>query len=117
MDILKDISSSGKFLTWLQAENITLAITTYQSNCLFLIGTQDDGKPVFVPRIFPHVMGLYVTANALWISSKIQILRLENVLDLTTKENIHQRLYLPRTSYTTGDLDIHDLTVVEGQVI
>ena len=39
MDILKDISSSAKFLPWLQAENITLVIRTYQTNCLFLIGT------------------------------------------------------------------------------
>lgn len=117
MDLLKDISSSAKFLTWLQPENITLAITTYQTNCLFLIGTHDNGKPAFVPRTFPHVMGLYVSDNALWLSTKTQILRLENILDLTTQENINQRLYIPRTSYTTGNLDIHDLTVVDGQVI
>ncbi len=117
MDILKDISSSVKFLTWLQTEKITLAISTYQTNCLFLIGTHDDGKPAFVSRTFPHVMGLYASSNSLWMSTKTQILRLENVLDLTHHENTNQRLYFPRVSYTTGDLDIHDLTVVDGQVI
>ena len=117
MNILKDISSSGKFLTWLQTENISLAVSTYQTNCLFLIGTHDDGKPAFVSRTFPHVMGLFATANSLWLSTKTQVLHLENVLDLTNQEHSNQRLYLPRTSYTTGDLDIHDLTVIDEQVV
>ena len=117
MDILKDISSSGKFLPWLQTENISLAISTYQANCLFLIGTHDDGKPAFVSRTFPHVMGLYTSLNSLWLSTKTQILRLENVLNPELEAHNHQRLYLPRASYTIGDLDVHDLTVIGSQVI
>ena len=70
-----------------------------------------------MPRTFPHVMGLFATANSLWLSTKSQVLRLENVLDLTNQEHSNQRLYLPRTSYTTGDLDIHDLTVIDEQVV
>ena len=117
MDILKDISSSAKFLTWLQSEKITLAISTYQTNCLFLIGTFDDGKPAFVPRIFPHVMGLYPSSNGLWLSTKTEIVRLENILDLDQPKHAHQRLYLPRARYTTGDLDIHDLVIADRQVM
>lgn len=117
MNILKDISSSGKFLQWLQTENISLAISTYQTNCLFLIGTYDDGKPAFVPRTFPHVMGLFTSANSLWLSTKTQILRLENVLNPELEAHRHQRLYLPRTTYTTGDLDVHDLAVIGEEVI
>jgi protein O-GlcNAc transferase len=116
MDIQKDISSSGKFLGWLQAQNITLAVSTYQTNCLFLIGTSDRGTPALVSRNFPHVMGL-ADNNSLWLSSKTQIICLENVLNSEINHTNYDRLYVPRASYTTGDLDTHDLTIVGDRVI
>jgi protein O-GlcNAc transferase len=116
-DIVNDIVSSSKFLNWLQSQNITLAISTYQTNSLFLIGTHNDGKPAFVSRDFFHPMGLAVNHNNLWISTKTQILRLENVLNPELHIENCDRFYVPRASYITGDLDTHDLTVVDEGVV
>ena len=110
MDILKDIISSPKFLAWLEQENITLALSTYQTNRLFLIRTQERAKPALVHKMFPHVMGLYSTGNSLWMSTKIEVVRLKNILDESDRTE-STKLYLPRAKYATGDLDIHDLVV------
>ncbi len=63
-------------------------------------------------------MGLWADGQTLWLSSLYQLWRFENVLAAGQTHEGHDRLYVPRVGYTTGDLDIHDIAVdVSGRVV
>ncbi|BFM39587.1 TIGR03032 family protein [Synechocystis sp. LKSZ1] len=114
----EDISSSSTFLPWLTTENISLALTTYQTHRLFLIGVQPDGRPSCFKRVFDHAMGLYPTANGLFMGTKDKIWQFENLLGSTETCQGYDCLYVPQQIHELGDLDIHDLVVdAQGQII
>ena len=63
-------------------------------------------------------MGLWADGQTLWLSSRYQIWRFENVLRGGELYQGYDTLYVPRTGHTTGDLDVHDLAVTaDGRVI
>ncbi|CAK0756370.1 hypothetical protein CCP3SC1_260015 [Gammaproteobacteria bacterium] len=102
---------------WLQAQGISLALTTYQSSRLYLIGSDTQGKVSLFKRMFEPAMGLYVSGEQLWLSSRFQVWRLENVLPTGERYNDYDRLFVPRNGHTTGDLDLHDLVVDANGVV
>lgn len=56
-------------------------------------------------------MGLHATSQTIWVSSLFQVWKLENMV---TEERIDEGfdgLYVPQISYTTGNLDIHDMAI------
>jgi uncharacterized protein (TIGR03032 family) len=59
-------------------------------------------------------MGLWADGQTLWLSTLYQIWRFENALRPGETHQGHDRLYVPRVGYTTGDLDVHDLAVDAG---
>ena len=59
-------------------------------------------------------MGLWADGQTLWLSSKYQLWRFENALRPGEAHEGHDRLYVPRVGYTTGDLDVHDVAVEDG---
>ena len=80
-----------------------------------LIGPLLDGRLSVFQRNFVRAMGLAATPQRLYLSTIAQIWRLENVLgpgQLATQQSLHyERLYVPRMSHTTGDIDAHELAV------
>lgn len=107
-----EITSSRQFPAWLAQQGISLACTTYQSNRLILLGLKPNGQLSAVLRTFERPMGLVATPDRLYLSSKEQIWQLDNLLEPTQQHNGYDRLYLPRLAHSTGDLDIHDLALV-----
>jgi uncharacterized protein (TIGR03032 family) len=103
--------ASGDFVDWLQQEKISLAFTTYQSSRLLLVGVNKDGKISGFERLFDRAMGLYGTTERLFLSTKYQLWQFENVLKSGQLYQGYDKLYIPRIGYTTGDLDIHDITI------
>ncbi|WP_338761467.1 TIGR03032 family protein [Bernardetia sp. ABR2-2B] len=102
---------SSDFLEWLKTEEISLAVSTYQTNKLFLIG-RDTTKHLFVSeRSFERAMGLHVESeNSFYLSSRFLLWRFENAL---AEGQIHKeadKVYIPRQAFTTGDLDAHDIS-------
>jgi uncharacterized protein (TIGR03032 family) len=59
-------------------------------------------------------MGLWGDGQTLWMNSLYQLWRFENILLPGHLHDGHDRLYVPRVGYTTGDLDIHDIAVEAG---
>ncbi|MEH2309282.1 DUF4915 domain-containing protein [Nostoc sp.] len=99
------ISCSPQLVPWLQKQCISLAFTTYQTNRLFFIGCNKQGKVAAYERLFDKPMGMYAVNNSIYISTRYQIWRFENLLK---PEEIYQqsdRLYIPRTAYTTPSWD------------
>jgi uncharacterized protein (TIGR03032 family) len=112
------VQTSRHFLEWMTTEQISLALTTYQSSRLLMLGVGATGRIAGFERIFERAMGLYATSERLYLSSKYQLWQLENVLESGQQYNGHDRLYVPRIAYTTGDLDIHDLVIDQtGRII
>ncbi|MEZ6191737.1 MAG: TIGR03032 family protein [Phycisphaerales bacterium] len=106
-----EIGGSRQFNDWLAEQQVSLAFTTYQSAKLFLIGLRPDGRLSIFERTFNRCMGLWGDGQTLWMSSLYQLWRFENALTPGQEANGHDRLYIPKVGYTTGDLDIHDLAV------
>jgi len=115
---LLEVYSSRHFPDWLAEQRVSLAFTTYQTGKLFLIGLQPDRRMSIFERTFNRCMGLSATDQTLWMSSLFQLWRFENVLRPGNVHNGHDRLYVPKVGYTTGDLDIHDIAVeASGRVV
>ncbi|MGH6793180.1 MAG: TIGR03032 family protein [Methyloceanibacter sp.] len=109
------ISTSRGFVDFLVTNRLSIALTSYQTGQLMLIGPLLDGRLSVFQRNFVRAMGLWASPQRLYLSSIAQIWRLENVLgpgQLANQKQLHyERLYVPRFSYTTGDIDAHELGI------
>lgn len=120
-----NISCSPQLGSWLQSQGISLAFSTYQTNRLFFVGCNQEGKIAAHERLFDKPMGMYAANNSIYISTRYQIWRFENLLapgeiyqqSDSLSETRCERLYIPRTAYTTGDLNVHDLVLDDAENI
>jgi uncharacterized protein (TIGR03032 family) len=103
---------SSDFLEWLRKEEISLAVSTYQTNKLFLIG-RDTTKHLFVSeKSFDRAMGLHVESeNSFYLSTRFLLWRFENALAEGQTHKEADKVYIPRQAFNTGDLNIHDVSV------
>ena len=108
------LTASPGFVEWLAREDVSLAFTTYQSGKLFLIGRHEDDRLAVFERTYSRCMGMYATAQTLYVSTLYQLWRFENALAADERHDGHDRLYMPQLAWTTGDLDIHDIVVEDG---
>ncbi|MXN67515.1 TIGR03032 family protein, partial [Stappia sp. GBMRC 2046] len=109
-----EITTSRQFESWLAESGASLAFSTYQAGMLMLIGTNADGKLSLFNRQLERVMGLAVSGDRLFAASLYQLHRFDNLLaeGQVTPEG-YDRLFAPRVSYVTGDIDAHDIGLDE----
>lgn len=108
-----ECSASDAFQAWLAQTDGSLAITTYQAGKLALVGWNGEQITVLL-RQFPKPMGLAVqdqrlalaTNHEVWLFANAPLLAHEYLEDQPGR---YDALYLPRVTYFTGDLNIHDL--------
>lgn len=106
------IDASRQFTAWLAEQNLSLAFTTYQTNRLFFIGS-NNGRIAAHERLFDKPMGLYANGDRLYMSTRYQIWRCDNLLAPEETYQQCDRLYVPCTARVTGDLNIHDLVLAD----
>lgn len=112
------VSCSPGFLDWLAAERVGVAFTTYQTNRLFLVGRDDDGRLAAFERLLDRPMGLAATPERLWVATRFQLWRFDHVLAPGDRHRGHDRLYVPRIGHVTGEVDAHDVHLLDdGEVI
>ena len=113
----RSLSKRG-FVDFLATNRLSIALTSYQTGQLMLIGPLLDGRLSVFQRNFVRAMGLWATPQRLYLAAIAQIWRLENVLgqgQLANQQSLHyERLYVPRMAQTTGGVDAHELAV-DGQ--
>ncbi|ELS03747.1 TIGR03032 family protein [Xenococcus sp. PCC 7305] len=113
-----EIFSSRQFPDWLGQQNISLALTTYQTGQLIFLGVNPAGQLSGFQRLYDRAMGLYTTPERLYLSCKSQLWQLDNALESGQLHQGYDKLYIPRVGNTTGDLDIHDLAIDrDGKII
>lgn len=100
-----EVTASRNFPAWLETQQVSLGFSTYQSGKLFLLGLQPDGRLSVFERTFNRCLGLWTNGQSLWMSSQFQIWRLENMLQAGETAQGFDRLFVPQTGYTTGDVD------------
>jgi uncharacterized protein (TIGR03032 family) len=106
------LTTSRGFESWISRTGGSLAFTTYQAGKVFFLGLKADGKYCVNERTFARCMGLAVSADArtLLIATHYQLYRFDNLLPPSGKAGDGaDAVYVPRISWITGDLDIHDV--------
>jgi len=111
------MQGSDHLYQWLESEQISLAFTTYQTNRLFLVGRNENERLAVNERLFDKPMGLYASDESLYMATRYQIWQLENRLAKDEQYQGCDRLYVPSQSHTTGDLNVHDVVVTQGEKI
>lgn len=112
------LSTSAQFSNWLAQAELSLGFTTYQTNRLFFVGSQDNGRLAVHERLFDKPMGLYQSGDSLYMSTRYQLWHLQNQLQSGEQYGNSDRLYVPRTAHTTGDINTHDVIInAQGQIV
>jgi uncharacterized protein (TIGR03032 family) len=106
-----EVSGSPRLLAWLAEQRVSLAFTTYQTGKLFLLGRHPEGRLAVFERTFDRAMGLWADGQTIWLSTRYQLWRFENLLRPGELYQGYDRLYVPKVANTTGDLDIHDVAI------
>jgi uncharacterized protein (TIGR03032 family) len=106
------ISVSRGLAAWLTKQRTSFAITSYQSGRLLLVGTMPDGTVSVHQQAFSRAMGICWDRNGLWLASRVQLWRLENILPagMVAQERFDLTL-MPRKTFITGDIDVHEVAV------
>ncbi len=103
--------SSG-FGDWLIRHQVGLVCSTYQTGHLLFVGVQANGVPVPSAAGFSRAMGLAAFSQRIYVGTKGEIWRLENILATDELDNnLFDRLYAPRNAQLTGDINIHEMGV------
>ena len=112
-------SCSRGLAGWLAGNRVSLAISSYQTGRVYLVGSDKQGRVSFYERIFERAMGVVGNAQRIYLGGLYQLWRFENVL--RPNEIIHgqfDKCYVPRNAQTIGDLDIHELGIRDnGKVV
>jgi uncharacterized protein (TIGR03032 family) len=110
------LTASRGFAEWLARSGGSLSFTTYQAGKLFFVGLKPDGTLSVHERTFARCMGLAVSddARTLLLASHYQLYRFDSVLPGGPRRGATDTVYVPRLSWITGDLDIHDVAFDGG---
>jgi len=104
---------SPNFAELLLQLNCTLAISTYQAGKVIFISAADENNLVQLPRNFNKAMGMAVQDQRLAVATKNEVVVLGNASGLapnySPKPNTYDGLYVPRATYYTGEIDLHDM--------
>lgn len=108
-----EVIGSPGFAAWLAEHQVSLAFTTCGTGNLFLLGRHPDGRLAVCERALglSRVLGLWADGQTLWLNTSYQVWHFENLLRPGELYQGHDRLYVPKAGYTTGDLDAHDVAV------
>lgn len=112
------ITASRGFIDWLADRKISLAFSTYQTGKLFVVGSSGGERFSVYERDFERAMGLAGDGQTIYMATRFQLWRLENVLQPEETLEGYDRLYVPQVGNTTGDLNIHDVALDgEGRLL
>ncbi len=99
----------------LQQLNCSIAISTYQAGKVVFISSVDGKSLVQLPRNFDKAMGVAedFENEKLAIACRDEVIVFKNSKDLAThypnSPNKYDALFVPRVTYYTGTVDVHDL--------
>lgn len=104
---------------WLIDQQVGLVCSSYLTGYLLFIGVRANGMLVPSAASFSHAMGLVADSQRIYLGTKNEIWRLENILRPDELANdMFDRFYAPRSAHLTGDINIHEMGVdADGNVL
>ena len=96
------MNASRGFVDWLANQHASLAMSTYQTGKLFLVGYNDNSQFSVYERTFERAMGLAGDGQTIYMATLYQLWRLENVLQAGEMLEGYDRHYIPQVANTTG---------------
>lgn len=107
-----DLNFSSGLAGWLQANDVSIAFTSYQTGRLYIVGHSPDGKLAIHEAVYPRAMGITGDQNRLYLGTLHNVVRMENALQPGQIANeVHDKVYVPRNIQTIGAVDIHEVAV------
>ena len=104
---------SRNFPELLMQLQCSLAISTYQAGKVIFVSPKNVDELVQLPRNFDTPMGMTIYGQRLAVATKQEIVVLANAPLLASgyprQPNTYDGLYVPRATYFTGTVSIHDL--------
>jgi uncharacterized protein (TIGR03032 family) len=97
---------------------MSVLVTTYQAGRLVIL-RNDAGVLNTHFRMFPKPMGLALAPNRLAVGAEMDIREFHNVPAVAPKlepKGKHDVAFLPRTAHGTGDVQIHEMAWIDGEV-
>ncbi|MCI5058760.1 MAG: TIGR03032 family protein [Flavobacteriales bacterium] len=94
----------------------SIAISTYQAGKIVFISPKDEYSLVQLPRTFEKPMGIAISeeTDQLALACKDEVVVFTNSEDLAEfyprSPKKYDSLYMPRVTYHTNNLDVHDLS-------
>ena len=91
----------------------TLVLSTYQAGKIIFMSAPDREGIVQLPRQFDKAMGVAVQGDKLAVATRSEVQVLANAPLLArqygTSPGMYDGLYLPRATYYSGEIDLHDM--------
>jgi uncharacterized protein (TIGR03032 family) len=91
----------------------SLAISTYQTGKVVVFSAKNENELIQLPRTFRKPMGMALSGHKLAIATSDSVVVTANSPGLASKyppnPNVYDALFVPRSSYYTGPLDLHDI--------
>jgi uncharacterized protein (TIGR03032 family) len=106
------------FPTLLRQLGMSLLVSTYQANKLLVARAAGDGLSLLV-RTFERPMGLAVDGPRLALGCRSQVWHFRNAPDIAPQivpRGQHDACFLPRSCHVTGDIGIHEIAWVGGEL-
>lgn len=92
---------------------VTIAISTYQAGKVIFLSAVNDEDLIQLPRNFKKAMGMAFKPGKMAIAVQDEVIVLSDSPDLARtyppKPGVYDAMFLPRASYYTGHVDLHDL--------
>jgi uncharacterized protein (TIGR03032 family) len=106
-----ELSTSRQFTGWLAENGASLALSTYQSGKVILIGwNKAEGKLSVFERTLDRPMGMAYANRQLAIATMTQII---TFVDATGGERQtpdgYDAVFVPQFAHFTADIDVHDI--------
>ncbi len=100
----------------------TIALSTFQAGKVIFLSAKNDDELTQLPRNFAKPMGIALHGNKMAIACLDEVIVLSNSPQLAAhypkKPDTYDALFMPRATYFTGQVDIHDLDYgANGQLL
>ena len=110
-----------QFAELLHKLNLSLALSTYQAGKVVLISAFDKDRLIQLPRTFDNAMGMATKNEILAVATGKNVEILKNSAELAkiypTKPNTYDSMYMPRATYHTGYLALHDMAFLKDELV
>lgn len=113
-------SASAEFQDWLMRAGGSVAVSTYQAGKVAMIGWNGHSVSLLM-REFDKPLGLTVSGNRLALATRhdLWVFADSPLLAAEYQENRpgqYDALYLPRATYHTGELNTHDVAILDDAI-